>query len=57
MQQDLTQSNGWFGEIRCAGKNVPLHTRGNAASALAAPAKGGFVRAAGIWPPELLHIG
>ena len=40
--------NGWFGEIRCAAKRLPLHMRANAASAIAARAKGGFVRRAAI---------
>ncbi|MFT5342855.1 MAG: hypothetical protein ACI9HB_003085 [Gammaproteobacteria bacterium] len=39
----LTPSNGLVGEIRCTAKRVPLHIRSNAASAIAASAKGGFV--------------
>ena len=36
--------NSCSGEIRCAAKCVSLHMRGNAASAIAACAKGSFVR-------------
>jgi hypothetical protein len=46
----LTQSNGWFREIRCIAKSPPLRMRTFSASAIAASAKGGFVRRAPVPP-------
>jgi hypothetical protein len=41
---DFDPLNGCSNEVRSAAKYVPLHLQGNAASAIAATAKGGFVR-------------
>jgi hypothetical protein len=41
--QDFTSLNGRFGDIRSATKRSLLQTRGHAALAIAATAKGGFV--------------
>jgi hypothetical protein len=46
--RQFAYSNGCSGEIRCAAKCVLLHIRGNAASAIAATAQGGFVRRAAV---------
>ena len=51
----LPVSIGRFGEICCAAKCLPLHMRGNAASAIAATAKGGFVRIAVIERSKMLR--